>query len=139
MSAETIALTLDGPAISVAVEEAQTRLEAQGVDSRAAMHVALTLDELLTNALTHGGGQGRPADIRLTALDDRVEVEVVDGAAPFDPRSAPAPKLDTALAERAIGGLGVHLVMKLSRDLSYGWTGERNRTHYWIARETRHD
>ena len=125
--------------ISAAVEQAQGWLEEVEVDARAAMHVALTLDELLTNAATHGGAGGQAAQVRLDVGADRVAVEIVDPAAAYDPREAPKPDFDASLEQRRIGGLGVHLVIKLSRDLAYSRDKDRNRTNYWIARSVLQD
>jgi anti-sigma regulatory factor (Ser/Thr protein kinase) len=128
-----LVLGVDG--VSAAVERAQAWLEEEGeVDARAAMHVALTLDELLTNASTHGGAGGQAAQVRLEVAADRVKVQIVDPAAEYDPRQAPEPDLDASLEDKRIGGLGVHLVIKLSRDLTYVRDKDRNRTNYWIAR-----
>ncbi|HEY5412464.1 MAG TPA: ATP-binding protein [Caulobacteraceae bacterium] len=139
MTAFSVPLLLDAEAVSAAVEAAQAQLEEAGVDARAAMHVALTLDELLTNAATHGGAPGQAAEVRLEVEPDRVLVEITDPAAAYDPRSAPQPDFGAALEDRRIGGLGVHLVMKLSRDLDYARDKDRNRTNYWIARNVRED
>jgi serine/threonine-protein kinase RsbW len=130
-----IPLVLGADGVSAAVERAQNWLEEDAeVDARAAMHVALTLDELLTNASTHGGAKGQPAEVKLQVLPDRVGVEITDPAAAYDPRQAPKPDVNASLEDRPIGGLGVHLVMKLSRDLAYARDKDRNRTNYWIAR-----
>ncbi len=133
----SVPVVLEPQSISVAIEGAQERLEEAGVDARAAMHVALTLDELLTNAATHGGAQGQAAEVRIKVAPDRVGVEIIDPAAAYDPRSAPRPDTGASLEDRRIGGLGVHLVMKLSRDLDYARDKDRNRTNYWIARSAR--
>ncbi len=135
MAGFDLELALDAAAVSQAVEAAQDFLASQGVDARAAHRTALAVDELLTNAATHGGGAGRPARIRLEVLDDRVQVEVEDSAAPFDPRGARSAPTDGGLADRPIGGLGVLLVTKLSRDLDYAREKDRNRTTFHIARE----
>ena len=133
-------LVLDTDGISAAVERAQTWLEEEAdVDARAAMHVALTLDELLTNASTHGGAGGKDAEIRLEVQPDRVGVQIIDPAGEYDPRQAPAPDLDARLEDKKIGGLGVHLVMRLSSDLTYVRDRDRNRTNYWIARRAHGD
>ena len=134
-----VPLILDAVSISAAVEQAQDWLEEGGVDPRTAMHVALTLDELLTNAATHGGAPGQAAEVRLEVLPDRVAVEIVDPAEAYDPRSAPKPDVGASLEDRPIGGLGVHLVMKLSRDLAWARDNDRNRTNYWIARSVLED
>jgi serine/threonine-protein kinase RsbW len=135
MTTLELPLVLDTHGISDAVARAQAWLEEEAeVDARAAMHVALTLDELLTNASTHGGARGQDAEVRLEVGPDRVGVQITDPAAEYDPREAPKPDLDARLEEKKIGGLGVHLVMKLSRDLAYARDKDRNRTNYWIAR-----
>ena len=140
MPSLTIAVVLDPPGVSRAVEQAQTWLEDEvAVDARAAMHVALTLDELLTNVATHGGAEGQGAEVRLDVAADRVGVEIDDPAAAYDPRQAPVPDFDAGLEERRIGGLGIHLVMKLSQDLAYHRDEGLNRTRYWIARNLADD
>ncbi len=140
MAALELALVLDLDGISAAVERAQAWLEEEAeVDARAAMHVALTLDELLTNASTHGGAGGQGAQVRLEVKADRVGVQITDPAAEFDPRHAPTPDLKARLEDKKIGGLGVHLVLKLSSELTYVRDKDRNRTNYWIARSVRPD
>lgn len=135
MASLDLPVVLDADGISAGVERAQTWLEEEAeVDARAAMHVALTLDELLTNAATHGGAAGQGAQVRLVVESERVGVEVDDPAVAYDPRQAPAPDFEASLEDKRIGGLGVHLVMKLSRDLAYSRDKDRNRTNYWIAR-----
>ena len=49
-----------------------------------------------------------------------------DNGAAFDPLSVPAPDLTTSLDERAVGGLGLHLVRNLMDRVSYSRAGERN-------------
>ncbi len=140
MSSITIAVVLDPAGVSRAVEQAQTWLEEEAeVDARTAMHVALTLDELLTNVATHGGAEGQGAEVRLEVAAHRVGVEIDDPAAAYDPRQAPVPDLDAGLDERRIGGLGVHLVKKLSHDLTYDRDDGLNRTRYWVARRVAED
>jgi serine/threonine-protein kinase RsbW len=87
----------------------------------------LALEELFTNVLRHGGGDGRPeiARVRFALLPDGVEVEFADRGAAFDPLTAAPPDLAAPLADREAGGLGIHLVRQIMRDLRYdradGW------------------
>jgi anti-sigma regulatory factor (Ser/Thr protein kinase) len=63
--ADFLALVPTEPsAISVLTERATAYLAESGVDQRAAHHVALVLDELLTNVATHGGAMEEPASVR---------------------------------------------------------------------------
>jgi anti-sigma regulatory factor (Ser/Thr protein kinase) len=64
--------------------------------------------------------------VRLLAAADGVEVEFADRGRPFDPTSAPLVDVSATLEERHSGGLGIHLVREIMRDLQYQRTGEWN-------------
>jgi len=87
----------------------------------------LVTEELFSNAIRHGGCEGMrdAARVQLEMLPDGVAIEFADRGAPFDPTTAPAPELDAPLETRQIGGLGIHLVRQIVRDLRYervnGW------------------
>jgi len=89
----------------------------------------LALEELFTNAVRHGGcnGMADAASIRLQCEGPDVLVEYSDQGRPFDPADAPAPDLDSPLAERPAGGLGLHFVRQIARDFEYHRVGGRNR------------
>jgi anti-sigma regulatory factor (Ser/Thr protein kinase) len=53
---------------------------------------------------------------------------IEDDGQPFNPLlDAPAPDLGAATEERPIGGLGLHMVKKMTRSLTYRREGGRNR------------
>jgi anti-sigma regulatory factor (Ser/Thr protein kinase) len=87
----------------------------------------LVLEELFTNSVTHGGcaGMENAVQVRLQVRDNGVLLEYSDRGRPFDPLTAPEPDLEAPLQERGIGGLGVHLVRQIMRDVDYrradGW------------------
>ena len=87
----------------------------------------LVLEELFTNSIRHGGCEGVPGAVRvdLRAEPGGVFIEYADRGAPFHPDEAPVPNLDASLEERQGGGLGIHLVRQIVRDLRYeradGW------------------
>jgi serine/threonine-protein kinase RsbW len=89
----------------------------------------LVLEELFANAVNHGGCDGMEdaVQVRLQLLGDGVHVEYSDRGRPFDPLSAPEPDLDASLEDRKVGGLGVHLVRQIMRDLEYRRADGRNR------------
>jgi anti-sigma regulatory factor (Ser/Thr protein kinase) len=132
--ADFVAAVMPEPeAISDLTERAQTFLAESGVDARAAHHVALVLDELLTNLASHGAGKA-PASVRLTVADDRVDAEVVDSGAPFDPRRAPNVDVSVPVADRPIGGLGLLLVHRVTEGLDYKRAGDCNYTNFSVRR-----
>lgn len=100
-----------------------------GVDHRAAHHVAMILDELLTNLGTHGGVTDMPATIAIAIEPACVRVEFRDSGPPFDPRSVPDPDVTAPVEERKIGGLGLFLMRKIASDLYY----RRDAGQNWIT------
>ena len=97
------------------------------LDEEVEFHLNLVLEELFANAIRHGGCDGMrdAARVQLEMLPGAVAIEFADRGAPFDPTAAPAPELNAPLETRQIGGLGIHLVRQIVRDLRYervdGW------------------
>ncbi len=61
--------------------------------------VNVAIEELLTNVITHGLGEGRPGMIllRLHRAPDALEIELRDDAQPFDPFAVPPPSLTAGI------------------------------------------
>ncbi len=94
-----------------------------------AFKLTLALDELVANAINHGlTGVALPEiHVHIGVDADVVTVRLRDNGIMFDPfLEAPDPELDTPLAERSIGGLGVHLVRTLMDRVDYRREGEYN-------------
>ena len=91
-------------------------------------HVNVVLDELVTNTILHGLGEGRPGRIRIRVRRraDVLEAELRDDAPAFNPFEVPPPSLVAALDERAVGGLGVHFVRTLMDGHAYAREGDEN-------------
>ena len=89
----------------------------------------LVLEELFVNSIRHGGCDGveGAAEIRFSLSAGSVQLEYADRGTPFDPTQAPAPDIAAPLAERPDGGLGIHLVRQMMRDIEYYRVGGWNR------------
>jgi serine/threonine-protein kinase RsbW len=98
------------------------------VPSRALYAINLALDEVVTNVITHGfeNASGQELIAHLTAREGEVTTEVTDKGRAFNPLEAPPPDLTATLGERALGGLGVHLVRSLMDRVEYRREGEKN-------------
>jgi serine/threonine-protein kinase RsbW len=127
-------LTAKPDAISALTGQVAEFLDTGGVDARAVHHVALVLDELLTNVASYGGTIDAPVSVRLTILPDRVSAEIVDGGMMFDPRVERNVDLSASVEDRSIGGMGLLLVARVTENLTYERTGEANRTCFSIRR-----
>lgn len=107
-------------------DEAGRFAEAAGLGADMVARLLTVLDELVTNVVMHGRlAEHDSIEVQLAVRDAGLDVLVLDPGPPFDPlRDAPAPQLDGQVEQRPIGGLGVHLVQQLSRDLRYARTPE---------------
>lgn len=81
----------------------------------------LALGEILTNIISYGYTDSEEHEIavRLSVESGEMRVDVEDDGQPFNPLEAPEADATKPLEERAIGGLGVHLVRKLTDGLEY--------------------
>ena len=81
----------------------------------------LALEEHLTNVLTHGYEPGalHRIVVALKVEGDCLCVDVVDDGKPFDPLAASPVDTSLPLADKPIGGLGVHLMRQFMDELSH--------------------
>lgn len=88
----------------------------------------LVLEELFVNSIRHGGCAGLEdaACILLSYHDGGVRVVFSDRGRPFDPTAAPEPDIRAPLAGRTGGGMGLHLVRRIMREIAYRREGHRN-------------
>ena len=111
------------------VEElARSLLDSAGIAEDKAFTASVALEEALSNVIRHGFDDGAVHEIsvRIGVEDDAVVLEIVDEGKEFDPRSAPRTDVRTPLAERAVGGLGLHLLHNMVGDIRYERSGGRN-------------
>lgn len=88
----------------------------------------LALEEAVTNVISHGYG-GRPGHaftLELRREGRRVTAVLTDDAPAYDPLARAEVDVHAPLAERGIGGLGVHLVKKLMDSAAYERRDGRN-------------
>lgn len=103
----------------------------QGVPSGDTLRLALIVEELFTNTIVHGhgGDHESPVCIGLSVGLAQLALRYEDSAAPFDPlqylRHA-HPELDAPVAERRVGGLGLHLVAQMVERFDYARVGASN-------------
>lgn len=86
-------------------------------------------DELLNNIISYAFQDVsiHIIHIRIVYEPPKITAEITDDGAPFNPFEAPAPDTASPLANRPIGGLGIHLVRQMMDECHYHWTGDLNR------------
>ncbi len=123
---------LDGARLSV-----MGHLAGGGLSPDAAHRVELVLEEVLMNIVWHayaGRNDGR-MEVQAQVQGDDVLLEFVDDGAAFDPTRARAPAMPSDIRDAQPGGLGVLLVRKFARSVSYERRDARNRLRIAIARD----
>lgn len=98
----------------------RARLADAGADDETVADLVQAVDELVCNVVEHGYRRG-PGSIEVAFLPSERELafRIRDGAPPFDPRSVAEPPLHLPLAERRLGGMGVHLARTLTDGLDH--------------------
>ena len=93
----------------------RARVAAAGGDDEMIADLVQAVDELVCNVIGHGYA-GRPGTIEVAFVATPAELSfrIRDDAPPFDPTAHPAPRLDLPLAQRRLGGMGVHLARTLT-------------------------
>ena len=100
---------------------------ARKISAKIVYRFNLSLDEVLTNIISHGLTQGRHEIAVSVALQDgNLVADVSDDGPAFDPLSAPAPDVRAPIEERKIGGLGIHLLRTLMDAVEYRRADGRN-------------
>jgi len=124
-----ISLKNDLAEIGKAAERIEAFCEEHRAPEEVAYQINLSVDELLTNAISYGYGDDAVHEIEIDVTMDKgvIVVEIIDNAKPFDPfREAAIPDTSLDIGERPIGGLGVFLVRRMMDGFGYRREGERN-------------
>ncbi len=91
--------------------------------------INLAVDELITNTVSYGlQGVTQPRiEITLKVKGTVLALTVVDNGLQFDPTQDTNPDLSSAVDDRPIGGLGLHLVKAFTDRMKYEYVDGENR------------
>ena len=96
--------------------------------ARSIGNLQLAMEELVVNVINHGFPQGGEHTIRVDmhSEDRTVVARIEDDGVEFNPMHAKPPDTTLGIADRPIGGLGIHLVKTICNKLEYRREGNRN-------------
>jgi anti-sigma regulatory factor (Ser/Thr protein kinase) len=120
-TAETIRISNALPGISEVLDRLDVFAAKHAVPAAAVRRAKTILDDLLNNIVSYGyetPGQDE-VHIRLERGADHLRISTLDHGTPFNPLEQKAPDTEAPLEERAIGGLGIHLIQTLADAISY--------------------
>ncbi len=104
-----------------------------GLSERQTQNLHLVVEEAFANIVNYSGA----ATMELCSWqeDGSLYVSFADDGIPFDPTQHPEPDLTLPVALRAIGGLGIHYIRKMSDGMAYRRQDGRNVLTVWKTLE----
>jgi serine/threonine-protein kinase RsbW len=123
-----IKLKNDMSEIGRMAEELERYCDEGDLPPKTGLDLNLVLEELVTNIISYGyeDEEEHLITIDIDRDGDILEVEVIDDGIAFNPLEAPPPLMSDNIDELEPGGLGIHLVKKLTDEASYRRKDERN-------------
>ncbi len=92
-----------------------------GLGERDLFQLTLAVDEACANVIEHAYGNDVTKEVLLTANfdDDSLEIRVEDTGVGFDPSGREQKSLETLIAERRKGGLGLKMMQSVMDEVHY--------------------
>ena len=85
---------------------------------------SILLDEVVSNIVRCSGATG--FDVELDRGGDGLKMTFSDDGKAFNPLEVPPPDVNASIEDRQVGGLGMHLVRKMSKSVNYRREDGRN-------------
>jgi anti-sigma regulatory factor (Ser/Thr protein kinase) len=117
----------DLAALRTAMERIATE---HGIPEESLFQLQIVLDEMVSNVIKYAWADAgaHEIEIRITVLDEGIEIEIIDDGRMFDPLDAPQPEKPLPGQRPRPGGLGVQITKQLVDSIGYARIGNRNHT-----------
>lgn len=100
------------------------KLELWKIPTETANKVQVTADEIYSNIVNYSGA--KHAKLTVSKHDDKLTLIFEDDGVPYDPTATKEPDTTLPVEQREIGGLGIHIVRKMTSELSYCYDDGKN-------------
>ena len=110
-------------------------IDSLGIPEELNMPVNLALEEAVSNVMLYAYPDIKPGQVLVEFVRSQVAGRqaheqivfiITDSGIPFDPTQQPPADTSLSVEERAIGGLGIHLVMQLMDEVKYERVEDKN-------------
>lgn len=103
--------------------------------------IQLVLEELFSNTVKYGRRDAAPASVTVSVEfggKDPMQFRYEDDAPKHDAfdQSGIEDELKASITQRRVGGLGILLIRELGKDVSYAWSGGKNRVTFSVSADT---
>ncbi len=110
-----------------------------GLPSGLANKVDLAIEELFVNSVRHNATATGPLFLAMDIDSGHLRVSLIDhDSEPFDPRAIAPIDTSLPLAERSVGGLGLHLLRQLVDDVEYHHEARCSTITFTVRMESPH-
>ena len=95
--------------------------EANGFDMATTMQINLAIEEAVVNVMNYAYPKDTKGDITIEAKANKTELSFIisDTGKPFDPTAKAEVDITLSAEDRAIGGLGIHLIRQIMDHINY--------------------
>ncbi len=95
-------------------------IESNGIPLSTATKINICTDEIVSNILNHSNAEFINVKVDIDQNEATVTISFQDNGKPFNPLTeAPVPDVTMPLEEREEGGLGVFIVKKMMKNVTY--------------------
>ena len=114
----------DQPSLSVVQAFLDDRLKTAGVPKKTHHRMQVAADEIWSNIVRYSGATS--AEMHLSREGDTLFLSFVDNGTPYDPTATAKPDTTLSVEDRPIGGLGLHMVKKMTTSMRYEYKDGKN-------------
>lgn len=98
-----------------------------GLDQELVAKARLVLDELGSNVVLHRTTpEAAGIEVSACGVQPDLRLKISDTAGPFDPATIAPADVTSDLTARRVGGLGLHIIQRLSDGFRYAREGDKN-------------
>lgn len=122
-SRETFSRSIENnfQAMASLVSEANAFGENLGMGPHSLYRLNFVLEEIISNVIKYAYQDDNIhlIHVQISHEGERVRITIADDGKAFDPLHSPEPNTGLPVEEREIGGLGIHLVRKMTQQMAY--------------------
>ncbi|HOW67074.1 MAG TPA: ATP-binding protein [Candidatus Paceibacterota bacterium] len=124
------------PELIQAMQQVEEHLSTLEVSPQAVYSTNLAIEEMATNIIKYGFDDRNEhlIEIQVGIQSDEIVITLIDDGHEFNPLNAPVPDVTQGITERIPGGLGIHLIRTMSRQMRYERLNGRNILNVHIDR-----